>query len=142
MREKINEKTTDVKLKERTVVDTIKSFLYENGMKKTKEIFNYVKARKPTVTPNSINVTLWNHRDIFINKGYGIWDLKEKSLLERKSELTVKLILLNKHYLEIMKKNKINGDTRLAGIEFDKNEEIEMEKLLTVYQKKEKNHRS
>jgi len=113
--------------------DRIYNYLYGSGMRKTREIYNHVKSYKPTTTENSVCVTLWSNKHIFVNKGYGLWDIKENSLKEREEKLVYKLIVLNYYYQKLFDESGINGDARLAGIDFTKPEQKIMAKYYEKY---------
>lgn len=102
-----------------TIAQLIKNYLSKNGVSKTDDIFKYVKATKPTVSKGSVNVSLWNHRHVFEHLNYGTWDLLENSLKTRKEKLTHKLILLKEHLEQKVLDLGGNGDSRLAGVDFN-----------------------
>lgn len=110
-------KKNEVKMK-----DMIKDYLEINGISKLKDICNYIIPKRPTSTPNSICVTLFGNKHIFVKKGYGMWDVKNGTSKEIKMCIIRKMDILLKHYKELLKEKGVNGDSRLAGIDFDEKE--------------------
>lgn len=127
-----------MKKKKVTIVSIIEKYLCKNGESRSKDIFNHVKEKRESTTENSVYVTLHTNPDKFVRKGYGVWDLKEGCLYEKKERLLRKLILLNGHYQKKLKEIGANGDTRLAGVDFTEQEKEIMKIIYKKYMEEKK----
>lgn len=117
--------------------DMIKEYLEINGLSTLKNICEYVLSKRKTSTPNSISVTLYGNKDIFVKKGYGMWDIKgNNNSKELKICIIRKMDILLKHYKELLKEKGVNGDTRLAGVDFTEKELKIIEKCKEKYDKR------
>ena len=116
--------------KKRTMKKMIYDYLKNNGISKAKDICDFIKELRSTATVNSITVTLWSD-DGFINKGYGMWCVNGNPD-EKKEKIICKQSILIEHYQDIVKKEGLNNDSRLGGIDFSESEK----KLIEEYKKK------
>lgn len=123
-------------VKKDTMVSLISDYLRLNGVSKTKDICEYVMSLRPTSTPNSISVTLYGNKKLFIKKGYGMWDVCNGSLNQNECEIIRKMSILLDHYKKKIDENGINGDGRLAGIDFTEKEREHIERCKTRYGEK------
>jgi len=125
-----------VKKKSITLKEILVKYLKENGISMFKDICSYINTKRPGTTENSISVTLYCAKDIFQKCGYGMWNLINGSLANTEEKLVCKLSTLVEHYQKKLKDKKLNGDTRLAGVDFSEFEKEIIKKCQLKYKKK------
>jgi hypothetical protein len=116
-----------------TIKDMIRDFLYKNGMCRCGEIYEHIKQFRPSTTKNSINGILWQNKLCFKNLGYGVWDLKNNSLIFRTRRVIYKLMLLESLYEDKLDENNIDVETRLSGVEFTEEDKRLMSKVFKQF---------
>ncbi len=103
------------------LVDRIEKLLKKEGSMQLIEIVNELN-KDPSygkVTRNTINTTLYNHKDKFKRVSYGVYDLKNGTVKQIESSVLDKVLVLMVIYQKIMRSNNVSFDTK---IKFSKEE--------------------